>query len=100
MIKKVVPKKVVIEISAEGTYKTGVIQYQIEVDGVLDAAKFYTMGIDTWMGNEVVDILLSVAKSKVEEGEKIPASENSKNFQLMESMAAVAKPKQENQRSL
>jgi hypothetical protein len=71
MAKVVVPKKVVIETNEDGTYKTGVIQYQLRIDGVLNASKFYTMGADTWLDDETINPLLEFAKSKIEEGENI-----------------------------
>jgi hypothetical protein len=70
-MKIVVPRKVVIETNEDGTYKTGVIQYQLRIDGVLSASKFYTMGIDNWTTDEAINPLLTFAKSKIEEGENL-----------------------------
>jgi hypothetical protein len=72
MAKQVVAKKVVIDLHDDGTYKTGVIQYQLRIDGALNASKFYTMGIDQWIDTDIVNGLLQVAKNNIELGENIP----------------------------
>lgn len=44
-MKKIVPMKIIIEFNADGSFKDGVYQYQIEVDGARDPRKFFTIGI-------------------------------------------------------
>lgn len=83
MGKLVIPKKVVIEINDDGTYKKGIIQYQIRVNGVLDASKFYTMGVDTWLNDDLINAILAVAKNKIEEGETIPIVKDEKKEAVM-----------------
>ena len=83
MAKLVIPKKVVIEMNDDGTYRKGIIQYQMRVNGVLDASKFYTMGVDTWLSDDLINAILSVAKNKIEEGETIPIVKDEKKEAVM-----------------
>ena len=44
-MKKIVPRKLVITLNEDGTFKDGILMYQIDENGSIDKRKFYTMGI-------------------------------------------------------
>lgn len=70
-MKEVIVTKVVIDTNENGTFKSGVMQYQLKIDGVLDRKKFYTMGIGAWLDTDIVNELLAVGKEHIEAGENI-----------------------------
>ena len=49
MSKAIIPKKLIIEINDDGTFKSGILQYRISIDGVTDETKYYSVGIDDGM---------------------------------------------------
>lgn len=57
-MKSIVCKKLIIELNDDGTFKSGLLQYQIQEDGILGNKK-YTIGI-----NEVIQPSGEVAAGK------------------------------------
>jgi hypothetical protein len=58
-MKEIIPVKLIIDLNVDGTFKDGIIQYQIKNDGAMDSRKFYTVGIKNGMDvNKFIDILI------------------------------------------
>lgn len=75
MAKTVSPRKVIIELNEDGTFKRGVITYMISVDGVWDS-KMRTIGIaegvaKTQAAKGILNGVLGNAVQHILKGEKI-----------------------------
>jgi hypothetical protein len=46
MVKEIISKKIIIDLNNDGTFKKGLLQYQIKNDGVVNN-KYYTISIDS-----------------------------------------------------
>jgi hypothetical protein len=73
MAKKIVPHKLIVSLNEDGTFKSGILQYRIRVDGVLDN-KYLTMSIADITKTVDVGAVLSASKTHIEKGENINAT--------------------------
>ncbi len=71
---EIVPKKLIINLNQDGTFRDGILQYQIRRDGVMPN-KFYTMGINSGISLPVMNTMLTGVKERVEIGEKFKTPE-------------------------
>ena len=73
-MKKIIPHKLVITYAPDGTVKSSILQYRIDVDGATEN-KFYTMSVKTAIDKTIIEGVLAVSKECVEIGEKIVTEE-------------------------
>ncbi len=70
MAKELLPYKVIIELNADGTFKTALYQYKVVIDGVTQR-QFNTITIDEGITKNNINAVLSLAKDFVKRGEKL-----------------------------
>ncbi len=70
MAKEIVPHKLIIDLNQDGSFRDGVLQYRIRVDGATQE-KYFTMGLKNGVNGLNLQTLIDEAKSHTEKGEKI-----------------------------
>jgi hypothetical protein len=45
MAKEIIPLKLIIELNEDGTFKDGILQYQLRETGAVSKRNFYTIGV-------------------------------------------------------
>jgi hypothetical protein len=45
MAKEIIPLRLIIELNEDGTFKDGILQYQLREIGVVSKRNFYTVGV-------------------------------------------------------
>jgi hypothetical protein len=63
MAKEIIPIKLIIDLNADGTFRDGVLQYQIQDEGAIDKRRFYTVGIKD--GIKIPDLQTIIGDSKI-----------------------------------
>jgi hypothetical protein len=69
-MKSIIPHKLVVSFSTDGSVKSAILQYKINVDGAVKN-EFFTMAVKDGISKAVLDGTLAMAKAHVELGEKI-----------------------------
>ena len=75
MAKQIVTKRIILDMNADGTFKSGVLQYRIRTDGALDP-KVRTMSVGGGIAvNQTaidrINSILAAARQHIERGEGI-----------------------------
>jgi hypothetical protein len=63
MAKEIIPIKLIIDLNTDGTFRDGVLQYQIQDEGAIDKRRFYTIGIKD--GIKIPDLQTIIGDSKI-----------------------------------
>jgi hypothetical protein len=94
-MKAIIPVKLIIDLNTDGTFKDGVLQYQIDEDGSMDKRRFYTVGIKNGMDiNKFIDILIDTQTIALNT-EKIDIETSPAIIALQAQQAQVIKPIEE-----
>jgi hypothetical protein len=67
-MKQIVTQKLIVNLSEDGSYQGGVLQYRLRTDGSLDP-KSKTMTIDGGININDMNAILDAAKNHVAQGE-------------------------------
>ncbi len=70
-MKEIIPAKLIIDINEDGTFKNGLLQYQIGEDGIINRRKFYTMTVNAGIVVEEINKIITDTKTHTKKGEKI-----------------------------
>jgi len=70
-MKKIIPIKLIANLNADGTFRDGVLQYQIDNDGEVEKQRFYTVGIKAGIQISDMEKIISDSKAHAEKAEKI-----------------------------
>jgi len=62
-VKKIIPIKMIIDLNPNGTFRDGVLQYQIDEEGAIDKRRFYTVGIKD--GIKIPDLQTIIGDTKI-----------------------------------
>jgi len=71
MAKEIIPYKFIANLNEDGTFKNGVLQYRIRVDGSMDPRKFFTIAIGGGIKIPDFNKVLSDSMTHAEKGEKM-----------------------------
>ena len=70
-MKTIIPIKLIIDLNTDGTFKDGVLQYQIDEDGAIDRRRFYTVGIKDAISIPDIDVMIGDTTIHAQLAEKI-----------------------------
>lgn len=71
MVKEILPNKLIISFNSDGSFRDGILQYKLKIDGAIDERKFYTIAITKGIDLKEINSILEDSKLHAEKGEKI-----------------------------
>jgi len=71
MEKIIIPHKLIINLNKDGTFRDGILQYQIQEDGVIDNGRFYTIGIKDAINIPDIETIIGDTTIQAQLAEKI-----------------------------
>lgn len=74
-MKEIIPLKLIIDLNEDGTFKDGILQYQLREDGSIEKRRYYTVGIKNGIKIPDIQSILDDSKIHAQKAEKIIAEE-------------------------
>lgn len=74
-MKSIIPIKLIIDLNEDGTFKDGILQYQMSVDGAIEKRRYYTVGIKDGIKIPDLETIIGDSKIHAEKAEKVGAFE-------------------------
>jgi len=74
-MKEIIPLKLIIDLNEDGSFRDGILQYQIKDNGSMEKRRFYTIGIKNGIKIPDIQSILDDSKIHAAKAEKIITEE-------------------------